>query len=192
MNRYTVTRVGTHNITVAQLNNDVPTPGELVAEACASLTIALDNYPSPWEDYLQGLKASRSQLASALRSARSQNWRFRKSTHLSNRAEHPRQVTLQALANQQDKPETWPEYLRRLADDCEDSGNNGHAADHRTSAAIIDRLVAVTRSLVFELTNFCHRNDITVEPDMQAQLDAARAACDITNTTQSASDATAA
>ncbi|MEI7903554.1 MAG: hypothetical protein WCK89_25225 [bacterium] len=41
----------------------------------------------------------------------------------------------------QERPETFPEYLRRLADDCDENGNTGHAADHRASAGAIDLLV---------------------------------------------------
>ncbi len=178
MSRYQTTRVGTGCIAVIG--------------ACDALDNAVTAYHMPWGDYIRRYQEARSHLAANLREARSQNWRFRKTRRQSSRAMLERQELIHSLVNHQDKPKTWPEYLRELADDCDDCAEEGHAADHRTSAVIIDRLVATTRTLVFELTNFCQRNDITVDPSMQAQLEAASAACDSTNTIQAASAVSAA
>ncbi len=72
---YAVTRRGTHRVSIEEINQDVPSPGEVVMACAASLEPEADIYWIPEDEQR---RQNRDILANALRAARRQGWRFRR------------------------------------------------------------------------------------------------------------------
>ena len=74
MKRYKLIQVGRHELPLCEINNDIPSPGELVAECERDLFIGIEI--PPWSTPEECHQHVRSQMASALRAARKQGWKY--------------------------------------------------------------------------------------------------------------------
>lgn len=86
--RYKITKRGTHFVPLDDINNDLLSPGEMVANVAALIdTLSVDGVP-PWISAEQANKTLRYTLAQVLKSAREQGWRFRKCRKKTGTNEH--------------------------------------------------------------------------------------------------------
>lgn len=183
---YIIIKYGRNNVPAEEIDRDTPTPGERVTENALALDAALNNYHTPWEDYQGTIEAARAQLADSLRAARKLGWRFLRNNQPPKADDMKRRHTLHTLVNRQDEPETWPQYLRRLADDCEESGNDAHAKDHRTSATLLDALARHANALAEQIEAWRAKYKLNLPTTMKGQINQVKFFCERTQHTDKA------